>query len=133
LYYISAEDSQKRYLSKPRNSNKTFLFYTTNNSNVGDYKMKKTLIGLLFAGLVSTSAFAGQYFEGKIDQLVVRNNGEVFASLIKTSGQNTGFIKVEATGDYLKAILASLMTAKSLDATIYLYQGNSGLWTKIKY
>jgi len=94
--------------------------------------MKKFGLGLLVASVISVSAMAGSYQHGEIDQIVVRNNGEVFVSF-KTSSYSIPFKKIDASGDNLKALLASLMTVHTQGMTIDLYLGNSDMWTKVKF
>ncbi len=88
--------------------------------------MKKLLLAVAVAGLVSVSAMAT---EGTISRVIVSSNGEVKVVLEKTDGGSITKL-IGGTVDAEKAMLALALTAKSTGDTVDGYNDGT-TWTKI--
>ncbi len=84
--------------------------------------MKKVLMSVVAMGVMAVSAFG---LEGKIGTVNFAANGKVWVTLVPADSTITPLTKPIAAGtdDIKKAMIAAVLTAKSTNADVIVYNG----------
>ena len=91
--------------------------------------MKKILLAVLAAGLMSTSASAATWYEGKVR--FIQTDGENVRVKLRLADESLLVYTIQAaTADVQKTIIAMILTAQAADRNIKLYE-QSGVWTSV--
>lgn len=94
--------------------------------------MKKIIIAVGLVVALASNSFAG-YVSGTINNIIVTYENNVFIQMSKIGGGLTGIYQVGATGDALKTLLATALTAKASNLPVEIYFTSTKKWTKIKF
>lgn len=93
--------------------------------------MKKFMMGLVIAGLMTTSAMAAV---GTLSAVRATANGTIYVKLQRSSDNVQVLNKLVGTADAIKAMMAVALTAKASASTVDLsfgtYDGVSG-WASV--
>lgn len=96
--------------------------------------MKKIIKLFICVVTLKVGLLANVYISGTIDSFVVTNKSEIYMRMKKTNNSLTSYFKFDATGDGGKAIIASLLTAKTANLPVdVFFSYGTKMWTKIKF
>ena len=94
--------------------------------------MKKLFTTLIIANLLGSQLFAGFYVEGTIAKVSTRSDGASWISVKrKSNATTTKLYKLAGNGDALKAMQATVLSAKLTVAPIQLYWENDE-WHRVE-
>ena len=82
--------------------------------------MKKILLSVVAMAVMSVSAFA---LDGKIGTVNFAANGKVWVTIVPADASAEQTKELASSGDVKKAMTAAVLTAKSTNADVIVYQG----------
>lgn len=91
--------------------------------------MKKLIVGLSAAAILSTGAMAGTWMAGTVGYIQFT---DTLAKVQLVTDSGPVVKDIDPQGAFFKEMVAALLTAKTQNGQVNLFD-DAGMWTKIKF